>query len=189
MIATNAATKAATKRETETMAKASAIKSAAMRTMLLAPLAVAAGLVILGAASDRSTAEGLRVAPVSDPIVAKECGACHMPYPPALLPAQSWKAIVSGLKDHFGENAELDAKTTKHIADYLEANAADARGGLSGILRGVPKDRTPTRITDFPWWQRIHGRFSAATLKRHGIKSAANCAGCHRAAPRGYFEE
>lgn len=38
-------------------------------------------------------ADGLRLAPVKDPVVAKECSACHMLYPAGLLPARSWSAI------------------------------------------------------------------------------------------------
>ncbi len=52
-----------------------------------------------------------RVAPVKDAVVIKECGACHMVFQPSFLPARSWQKMMEGLKDHFGENAELDEAT------------------------------------------------------------------------------
>ena len=69
----------------------------------------------------------------------KECGACHMAFPPQLLPARSWKAIMLGLSDHFGENAELAEPTRAEITAYLVAHAADAPGTANGwlFLRGV----------------------------------------------------
>ncbi|KAA5596245.1 hypothetical protein [Blastochloris sulfoviridis] len=77
-------------------------------------------------------ADGLRVPPVNDPVVAKECASCHMLYPAGLLPARSWTALMASLKDHFGDNAELDADTAKRITDYLVANSADTLPGRRG---------------------------------------------------------
>ncbi|MDP1920915.1 MAG: CxxxxCH/CxxCH domain-containing protein, partial [Myxococcales bacterium] len=34
-----------------------------------------------------------------------ECGSCHLAFPPNLLPAPSWKSVMGGLTDHFGQNA------------------------------------------------------------------------------------
>ena len=33
----------------------------------------------------------------TDPVWKAECGSCHIAYPPALLPAASWRAVMSGL--------------------------------------------------------------------------------------------
>ena len=41
-------------------------------------------------------AEGQKSA-VSDPKWKSECGACHFAYPPRFLPAESWRAIMTGL--------------------------------------------------------------------------------------------
>jgi mono/diheme cytochrome c family protein len=109
----------------------------------------------------------------------QECAACHMPYPAKLLPARSWQAIMAGLPKHFGEDASLDPETTKQIAAYLVANAADAKGGNSWSLRGLSPNTTPLRITDMPFWRAIHGRFSAASFARRGVKSKGDCVGCH----------
>jgi mono/diheme cytochrome c family protein len=34
------------------------------------------------------------------PLYKQECAACHMAYPPGLLPARSWTRIMSGLDKH-----------------------------------------------------------------------------------------
>lgn len=137
-------------------------------------------------------ADGLRVAPVKDPVVAKECSACHMLYQPGLLPARSWQAMMANLKDHFGDNAELDDATRKTITDYLVANAADARGGASRATRGLTSDAAPLRITQLPWFVRKHerkGRIAPDTLKRRGAKSASDCKACHSTAEQGLYDD
>jgi len=52
-----------------------------------------------------------------------ECGACHVAYPPRFLPAESWRAIMSGLDKHFGSNASMDAASVNEISAFLEKNA------------------------------------------------------------------
>ena len=32
----------------------------------------------------------------------QECAACHLAYPPGLLPAASWQRLMGGLGKHFG---------------------------------------------------------------------------------------
>ncbi|MCB1521418.1 MAG: diheme cytochrome c [Hyphomicrobiaceae bacterium] len=124
------------------------------------------------------------VDPVNDPTVAKECSACHFLYPPGLLPASSWQRLMSGLADHFGENAELEPELASRISLYLTKNAA--RGGSrSGAEPSI-------RISEQPWFLRKHGkrgRISPEALKRHGAKSPADCKACHRGAEKGYFED
>lgn len=149
-------------------------------------------LVVLVATSGVACADGLSVAPVKDPTVAKECSACHMLYPAGLLPARSWQALMGNLKSHFGDNAELDETTRQRITDYLVANAADAGGRSAGLLRGVPDGATPLRISEMPWFTREHGRkgrIAPETLKRRGAKSPADCKACHQGAEKGYFED
>ena len=51
--------------------------------------------------------EGAYLPPVADATVAKECGACHMVFPPQLLPARSWQKLMADLSSHFGEDASL----------------------------------------------------------------------------------
>jgi hypothetical protein len=129
---------------------------------------------------------------VTDATVSKECGACHMAYPPGLLPARSWAAIMANLADHFGENAELDAETTRGITDYLTSRAAAAGNAVGRKLRGLQPSATPLRITELPWWRQKHdkrGRVAPATLVRRGAKRESDCIACHADANRGYFDD
>ena len=44
---------------------------------------------------------------VTDETTKAECSACHIAYPPRMLPVASWEALMAGLKTHFGEDDEL----------------------------------------------------------------------------------
>jgi mono/diheme cytochrome c family protein len=121
-------------------------------------------------------------------LFAAECGACHMAYPATLLPARSWQAIMSGLADHFGENASLDVETARQISGYLAAHAADAGNPRSAVIRGLAANDVPLRITDTPWWKLRHSEVPSAAFRRANVMSASNCVACHGAgAVRGAF--
>jgi len=112
------------------------------------------------------------VAPVTDPLTARECGECHMAYPPALLPAASWATLMNGLNSHFGDSAVLPADQAAKIRTYLMENAG---GG----------DPAAIRITQQSWWQREHRRaFRAAP---GAAPRPSDCAACHKAAGQGFF--
>lgn len=137
-------------------------------------------------------ADGLRTAPVTDPVTAKECSACHMLYPPGLLPARSWQAMMGDLRNHFGDNAELDEAVRRDITFYLVHQAADIASPRSKLLRDLPRDAAPARISEMPWFRRKHDkkdRIAPATLARRGAKSPADCKACHRGAEQGVFED
>ena len=118
-----------------------------------------------------------------------ECGACHMAYPPVLLPARSWQAITANLADHFGEDASLDPETTQKISEYLVANAAETNGQAQAILRGVAPDQVPLRITEMLWWRRAHHEVPDAAFTRPEVVSKSNCLACHRNGASGEAED
>ena len=120
-----------------------------------------------------------------------ECSSCHLAYHPGLLPARSWRSLMSGLDKHFGENAGLDAKTTADILAFLESNAADrnAYSRSKKINASIPANKTPLRITETAYFQRRHDELNASVWRRRGVGSAANCAACHTTAERGDFSE
>lgn len=145
--------------------------------MLNKSLIAGAALALLAGAAVARADEFEQVAPVADPAVKKECGACHMAYQPQFLPAASWQTLMAGLDDHFGENASLDPATAQHIGDYLVAHAGRP-------VKGEP----PLRISELPWFRHEHGReVSPAMLKT--AKSWANCTACHKGADRGLYED
>jgi len=128
--------------------------------------------------------------PVSDKIALKECSACHMAFQPQMLPQKSWEKIMGNLSNHFGEDASLNPADAKHIKDYLMVNAADAGGARGRFLRGMSGSSTPIRITETPYWGRLHNHEIPERIwKDPRVKSKANCAACHREAASGYYQE
>lgn len=109
----------------------------------------------------------------------QECGSCHAPFPPRLLPRDSWQRVMGGLDRHFGTDAALDAATQRSIATWLEAHA-------STRARGAPPE---DRITRSAWFVREHDEVPAAAWRRPAIKSAANCSACHEGAAQGDYNE
>jgi hypothetical protein len=112
---------------------------------------------------------------------ATECSACHVAYPARYLPAESWRAIMSGLDKHFGSNASLDAATTKEITAYLEKNASTGKHNVSA--------KPVLRITETRWFKSEHREVAARHWKSPKVKSRANCGACHTTADRGDFSE
>ncbi len=121
------------------------------------------------------------------PQYVEECGSCHMAYPPQLLPVPSWVTIMSGLDDHFGENAELDESTRVSIQQYLIdiSSSMDYRR----LLRNA-SNRIPTRITELPFFIRKHDEIPSRYIRGNvKVGSLSQCNACHRGAERGNFDE
>ena len=143
------------------------------------------GLAAANAALSERPSPG-RPAAAIDSLAADECGACHMVYHPALLPAASWAAITATLDDHFGEDASLDPETTAKISAWLEANAADeVETRAARAFAAAPAE--PVAITELAAWRRIHASLPEAVFARRTVASRSNCAACHRDAESGRF--
>jgi Dihaem cytochrome c len=127
-----------------------------------------------------ASADDLRAAPLL-PAYKAECAACHIAYPPGLLPAASWQRLMTQLPNHFGTDASLDAATVTALSTWLTANAAQGR-------RAAPPP-AEDRITRSAWFIRKHDDVPAATWKRPSIRSASNCMACHTGADQGDFNE
>ena len=118
---------------------------------------------------------------------AEECGSCHMVYPAALLPQQSWRNIMAGLEDHFGENAELGDATRGEIEDYLLRESG--RASYRKLFRNLGS-ATPRRITELPYFVHEHDEIPARFVAGNDqVKSLSQCNACHQDAERGRFDE
>jgi hypothetical protein len=118
------------------------------------------------------------------PAYQQECAACHLAYPPGLLPAASWQRLMANLPTHFGTDASLDAPTLKTLSAFLAANA--------GSYKKVARDPSPPpddRISQSAWFVREHREVDRATWQRKAIGSPSNCAACHTGAAQGRFSE
>ena len=161
-----------------------------MRQALSALAKLVAVCALTGVLILPGSANAFQLPQVSHAATLKECTACHMIFPPQMLPARSWTALMGNLANHFGENASLDAKVQADITAYLTANAADTPqySRIRGLLAGVADSEVPLRITDIPWWRRIHGDPANPIFKRPQYKSASNCIACHQGADTGVFQ-
>jgi mono/diheme cytochrome c family protein len=148
------------------------------RFALVCVVALLAGRAAsIAAAESESTPTLINVLPK----YRQECAACHIAYPPGMLPAASWQRILGNLQHHFGTDAALDADSVRQISTWLAANsAADAAAHAA-----PPEDR----ITRSNWFRQEHAEVPAAVWKRPMIKSASNCAACHTRAEQGNFNE
>ena len=138
-------------------------------------------MVFAAAASSVRADEGHRLAIPLLPQYQQECGACHLAYPPGLLPAASWQHLMAGLNHHFGSDASLDAPNTQAVTGWLVANA--------GTYKKVREAPVQDRISRAEWFVREHREITSAVWQRTSIKSASNCQACHGKADIGSFRE
>jgi Dihaem cytochrome c len=117
------------------------------------------------------------------PIYKQECAACHIAYPAGMLPADSWKRLMSGLNKHYGTDASLDAKSLSEISGWLDGHA--------GTYKRVSEMPPDDRITKSAWFIRKHNEreVSPAVWKRASVGSASNCIACHTNAAQGSYSE
>ena len=148
-----------------------------LRIVLACTIALALPTTAL--AGDHQGKRGAR-APLL-PQYAQECGSCHVPFAPRLLPAASWSELMGGLSRHFGTDASLDAATTSAIASWLEANAG------TGKRASAPPPAN--RITRSAWFLHEHDEIAPQVWQRPSIRSPSNCAACHAGAEQGAFNE
>ncbi len=150
-----------------------------------------AGLLLLSGAGLWS---GLQSRPISGAPVAiwegttqTECSACHMAYHPSLMPAASWRALMTDLRDHFGEDASLPPEMAAQITDWLTAHAAETADTLPAHRLGRVEPTAPYTLTRTPFWISTHADIPDAVFARREISSPANCAACHADAETGWF--
>ncbi|MCK9379996.1 MAG: diheme cytochrome c [Sulfuritalea sp.] len=115
----------------------------------------------------------------------EECSSCHIAFPPQMLHADSWRAMMGDLSRHFGSDASIDEKHRVAITDFLVANAGGRKTGDTRDAQGKPL----LRITETARFAKKHREISAATWKRPSIKSPANCAACHPLAAAGEYSD
>ena len=124
----------------------------------------------------------------ADRAMLTECGSCHRPFHPSLLPRASWARLMADLGDHFGEDASLAPAVRDEIARYLERHAAESWDSKAAHRFSVLAPGDPTRITATPAWLRIHRGIDPAIFRSHAVGSRSNCAACHADADSGRFD-
>jgi len=169
------------------------MKTNAFVGVLIAVLLSGAGHFAMsdeGEGSDGDARPG--VARVTDTLYTQECGSCHFAYQPGWLPAASWRTIMAGLADHFGENAELPSDVHARLTAYLVNHAADSTETRFSrkVRRSLAGHEPPVRITEVPYIVRKHHELPARLVTDNDqVKSLGNCNACHRRAEAGVFNE
>lgn len=126
-------------------------------------------------------------------IVANECGDCHKVYAPYLLPEKSWKRIMKGLKNHFGEEItenNISKPQQIIIEKYLVENCAEnsTREAAVKVLESL-SGRSPKAITKVKYWRDTHAHIPRSTFKAKPIKDKSNCFACHIDFDKGILED
>lgn len=114
---------------------------------------------------------------ITDNTVIKECGECHMTFPPQTLPKASWEKIMANLSDHFGENASMDPAAAAKILAFHVANSSDVSDVRAAVKWRVKE--TLARITDAPRFISKHKQCGAEVWAHKQVRSKANCLACH----------
>lgn len=109
----------------------------------------------------------------------EECASCHVPFPAKMLPAASWRALLSSLDNHFGTDASIDAPTARAFSQWLSENASRR------MSTRPPQDR----LTQSAEFIRKHREIATSVWLRPAIAGASNCAACHTNTAQGRFSE
>ena len=171
-----------------------------MKKLLLISATLALGLSSINSHADEgffsffSLERKSEVAVVSDKDYIEECGSCHFPYQPGLLPEASWHKLMDAkaLEDHFGDNAELDEDLRTHILDVLVKASADKSSYKRSkkIMVSLRDDKAPLRITETPYIKSAHHEIPAKLIKENPkVKSLSYCNKCHQLADKGSFDD
>lgn len=99
-----------------------------------------------------------------------ECGACHMAFPAAMLPAGDWLTLLDALDTHYGVNASLDPATRNEIANYLDHNGVGRQS--------APDAGSLPRITATDWFLQKH-RGAMRLLGKAKVRTLSDCVACH----------
>lgn len=128
---------------------------------------------------------------VSNSVYKEECGSCHLAFLPGFLSTQSWTKLMSGLEDHFGEDASIDGAINQKIKKFLITHSANsAKASRRSKKIAMLEDGIPTlRITETVFWKRRHSSIKEYVWNREKVKTRANCEACHKDAGKGLYSE
>jgi len=155
----------------------------AAAVMVIIAAAVTPGVILLSNLPARGVPQG----PL-DPTYARECGSCHFAYPPSLAPSGTWTAVMGGLRDHFGENASLDAGTTVQLREWLVDNAGEHWDTRAANMFSRVSPTEPLRITATPAWLWFHQDLPDKIFTSPAIGAKGACGACHQDAATARFD-
>lgn len=132
------------------------------------------------------------VAPVNNQLYIKECGSCHFPYQPGLLPSNAWNKMMVNLDKHFGTDATLAEEDLQTLSKYLNDNSAEKNMQYKRSNRIVSSLRDgiiPDSISTTPYMIQKHREIRKDLITQKDVKGLFNCMACHRTADKGMYGE
>ncbi len=134
------------------------------------------------------------VAPVEDLLYLEECGVCHFPYQPGLLPAKSWEKMMNNLslENHFGEDIVFDEqRIRKQLLNYMIVNAADNSSFKRSrkIMKSLSYNDAPLSILKTPYIRRKHSDIPQRLIIQPEVGTLSNCEACHKKASKGNYDD
>lgn len=122
----------------------------------------------------------------------EKCGNCHKNYPPFMLPHESWRKVLNGLDNHFGEKItenNISKIQREEIKSYLFANSAEhSTQKIAFKTLSSLGDIRPLSITKAPYWREAHRSIDAKIFKSPHVKDKSNCFVCHIGFEHGIFD-
>lgn len=153
-------------------------------------------LIFLGLMINALFAEGYSstpdVAPVKNDLYIKECGSCHFPYQPGLLPSNAWEKMMANLDNHFNSDATLDDKTFQTLSKYLNDNSAEKNMQYkrsNRIVSSIPAGQIADSISTTPYMIKKHREIRKDLITQKEVKGLFNCIACHTTADKGIYSE
>lgn len=132
------------------------------------------------------------VAPVKNDLYIKECGSCHFPYQPGLLPSNAWNKMMANLDNHFNSDATLDDKTFQTLSKYLNDNSAEKNMQYkrsNRIVSSIPAGQIADSISTTPYMIKKHREIRKDLITQKEVKGLFNCIACHTTADKGIYSE
>lgn len=132
------------------------------------------------------------VVPVKNDLYIKECGSCHFPYQPGLLPSNAWEKMMANLDNHFNSDATLDDKTFQTLSKYLNDNSAEKNMQYkrsNRIVSSIPAGQIADSISTTPYMIKKHREIRKDLITQKEVKGLFNCIACHTTADKGIYSE
>lgn len=132
------------------------------------------------------------VAPVNNQLYIKECGSCHFPYQPGLLPSNAWNKMMTNLENHFNSDASLNEANLQTLTKYLNDNSAEKNMQYkrsNRIVSSLAKNQIPDSISTTPYMIKKHEDIRKNLITQNEVKGLFNCIACHKTADKGIYGE
>ena len=132
------------------------------------------------------------VAPVNNQLYIKECGSCHFPYQPGLLPSNAWNKMMTNLENHFNSDASLNEANLQTLTKYLNDNSAEKNMQYkrsNRIVSSLAKNQIPDSISTTPYMIKKHEDIRKNLISQNEVKGLFNCIACHKTADKGIYGE